>query len=356
MTPGFVFVAIAFFLALVLVVISVPPIVKVADAKKLFDEGNERKVHTRAIPVAGGVAIFLGFTVSTIIATNGYTIDSLKFILAATIILFFTGLKDDILVIAPSTKFLIQLLAALLLIILGNIRITNFQLIFRVQEISYFVSVLVSLLLIMSTINAYNFIDGIDGLASGLGMLSSVAFGTWFYMAQDLPWAIMSFALAGSLAGFFYFNVLGKKNKLFMGDAGSLIIGMISAVLVIRFVEKNLDPSVSHAVFASPAVGFAILLIPLIDLVRVFFLRLYHKQSPFYADNNHIHHRLLQLIPSHPKVSLLIVFVNLLVILFSFYLSHAGMPVNIHLLVLLLLGIVLSLIPFLLIRRKNGKK
>lgn len=352
MPPGLIFVLTAFFLAVALVFITVPPIVRVAGAKNLFDETGGRKVHRQAVPVAGGVAIFIAFTVSTIISTNGYDIDSLKYILAAIIILFFTGLKDDILVIAPSTKFLIQLVAALLVIILGNIRITHFQLVFRIQEIGYPFSLFITLLLIMGIVNAYNFIDGIDGLASGLGLMSSAVFGSWFCIAGDAPYAIMSFALCGSLAGYFYFNVFGKKNKLFMGDAGSLIIGLISAVLVVRFVEMNRDQTAPFALQGSPAVAFAILLVPLVDLTRVFFLRISRGKSPFYADNNHIHHRLLRLIRSHFRISLLIVAVNSAVIALSFLFSRLGMPVNLHLLVLLLLGIVLSLTPVLLYGRK----
>lgn len=355
MFPGLFLILIAFILALTLVVITVPPIIKVAVAKKLFDESNERKIHKRSMPVFGGVAIFIGFTISTLVSTNGYTIDSLKYILGAIIILFFTGLKDDILIISANKKFVIQLAAALMLIILGNIRITDFQLVFRVQEVNYLVSVFISLLLIMATINAYNFIDGIDGLASGLGILSSSVFGTWFYLTGEIPYAILSFALSGSLMGFFFFNISGNKNKLFMGDAGSLIIGLVSSVMVIKFVEMNINQDIPYSIFAAPAVAFAILAVPLFDLTRVFVIRLIHKKSPFFADKNHIHHKLLKLIPSHIVISMLIILVNFSIIIFSLYLSHLRVPVNIHLLILLLLAIFFSLLPDILVHFYRNK-
>jgi len=181
LTHGIFLTILAFSLGLLLVVFSIPVIIRVAEEKRIFDLNDYRKKHAREVPAIGGVAIFIGFTLSTILSTNGYNIDSLKYIFAAIIILFFTGLKDDILVISPNKKFIIQLLAALMLIILGNVRITNLQLVFRLQEISYPGSLFISLLLIIATVNAYNFIDGIDGLASGLGILSSTVFGTWFF-------------------------------------------------------------------------------------------------------------------------------------------------------------------------------
>jgi len=347
--PGIFLVSISFILALALVIITIPPIIRVAVAKRLFDETSERKIHKKKMPVSGGVAIFIGFTLSTIISSNGFNIESLKYIIAAIIILFFTGLKDDILIISPNTKFFIQIIAVLMLITLGNIRISNFQWVFRLHEISYPVSLFISLFLILAMVNAYNFIDGIDGLASGLGILSSTIFGSWFYLAGDIPYAIMSFALSGSLTGFFAFNVFGDKNKLFMGDAGSLLIGLISSVLVIRFVEMNLNQAIPHALYASPAVAFAIVIVPMFDLLRVFIIRLSHKKSPFFGDNNHIHHKLLKLSSSHLKITLTIMSVNLFLILVSLYLSHIRLQVNIHLLILLFLAIFFSLLPDIII-------
>lgn len=353
--PGILLVSVSYFLALALAIITIPPIIRVAKAKKLFDELNERKIHTRKVPAFGGIAIFIGFTLSTIISTNGYNIDSLKYIIAAIIILFFTGLKDDILVISANTKFVIQLMAAIMLIVMGNIRITDFQWVFRVREIGYPLSVSVSLLLIMATINAYNFIDGIDGLASGLGIFASVTFGSWFYLAGDIPWSIMSFALAGSLSGFFVYNVFGRENKLFMGDAGSLMVGLMASVLVIRFVEMNHNLTSPYAVYASPAVAFAIMFVPLFDLVRVFVIRISNKKSPFFADNRHIHHRMLRLFRSHLKITLIILTVNLLVVLCSLYFSRIRLQVNIHLLILLVLGIFFAMIPALLVSLRKKK-
>jgi UDP-N-acetylmuramyl pentapeptide phosphotransferase/UDP-N-acetylglucosamine-1-phosphate transferase len=345
MYPGIVLIIIAFTLASVLVVITIPPIIRVARAKNIFDEINHRTVHKTVVPTIGGVSIFIGFTLSCIISTDGADINSLKYVLAALIILFFIGLKDDILIISPRKKFVAQLISALLVIFLGDIHISNFQGILGIHQISFPFSVAFTLLLILATVNAYNLIDGIDGLASGLGIVASLVFGTWFFIAGDIVYAVMSFALMGSLVGFFWFNVFGKTNKLFMGDTGSLIIGMITSVMAIHFIEMNLDRSVPHAIFNSPALAFAVLLVPLFDLVRVFLFRILQKRSPFLADNNHIHHLLLRFLPSHLAVTVTILLVNSAIILFSYYLTQIKLSINLHIMLLIMLASIFTLIP-----------
>jgi UDP-N-acetylmuramyl pentapeptide phosphotransferase/UDP-N-acetylglucosamine-1-phosphate transferase len=210
-----------------LVVIAIPTILRVARAKNLFESIDNRKIHSGTIPSLGGVAIFIGFILSTIIATDGYSFDSLKYIIASVMLMFFIGLKDDLLIISPSKKLIVQIFAGILLITLGNVRFTNLHGIFGLYEIHYLVSILITLFTMLVIINAFNLIDGIDGLASGLAMFAATVFGAWFYLAREIQFSIMSFALVGSLAGFFIFNVFGHKNKLFMGDAGSLIIGLV---------------------------------------------------------------------------------------------------------------------------------
>src|SRR5680860_30651 len=140
--------------------------------------------------------------------------------------MFFTGLKDDILEISAKKKLVVQIVAAGILITLGDVRFTNLHGILGIHEINYFAGIICTLFVILLIINAYNLIDGIDGLASGLAIVSGTVFGVWFYLAGHIQFSILSFALVGSLSGFFLFNVFGHKNKLFMGDNGSLVIGL----------------------------------------------------------------------------------------------------------------------------------
>lgn len=160
-----------------IVVISIPPVIKIARAKKLYEPLDERKRHARDIPPFGGVAIFIGFVISTIVATESYVFESLKYIIASIILIFFIGLKDDFLVITVKNKLIVQIFAAVLLITLGNVHFTNLDGIFGLYEIHYFSTVFVSLFVMIGIINAFNLIDGIDGLASGLAMLAGTFFG-----------------------------------------------------------------------------------------------------------------------------------------------------------------------------------
>ena len=321
----------AFIISFILVVVSVPSIIRVANAKHLFEPFEKRKIHTKIVPPMGGVAIFIGFTLSSIIATDGISFDALKYIIASVIIMFFIGLKDDLMDISARKKLLVQLFAAVILITLGNVRFTHLHGILGAGEIGYITSLLLTIFAMVVIINAFNLIDGIDGLASGLAMLAAASFGIWFYLTGHIQFSILSFALVGSLAGFFIYNVFGRQYKLFMGDTGSLIIGLVVSALVVNFNEFNIDNSVLYYVKAAPSVSFAIIVVPLVDTLRVMTIRISTKRSPFSPDKKHIHHRLLELVSSHLKVTMIVVLVNTFIIVFAVMLNSFAINVNIQL-------------------------
>ena len=347
---------VALVLSFILVLIVIPSILSVARAKKIYEPFDKRKIHTQIIPPLGGVAIFFGVTLSTIIASDGYSFDSLKYKIAAVMLMFFIGLKDDLLIVSNRKKLIVQIFAAVMLITLGNIRLTNLHGIFGIYEINYLSGMLITLFAIVVIINSFNLIDGIDGLASGLAMLAGTVFGIWFYLAGHIQHAILSFALVGSLAGFFLYNVFGHRNKLFMGDSGSLVVGLIISIIVIQFNEFNIVKTIPFAIGAAPVVSFAIIIVPLVDTLRVMTIRIMQKQSPFSADNNHIHHRLLSLVPSHLKVTLIIVAVNAFLIGIAFLFNNISFNVNFQFLFLFLIALVLFRLPSFMgrmIKHKN---
>ena len=322
----------AIFLSALLTHITVPVIVRISALKTLLDNPNERKVNKLSIPNLGGVAIFFGITISTLLVTGNTEGYDFRYILAAMILLFFVGIKDDILILSARTKFIAQFIAAGFLAILGNIRLTNLHGIFGIGEINYWFSIGLSLIVIVGIINAMNLIDGIDGLAGGLGLMISLLFGTFFILFGQLQYAILSFALVGSMISFLFYNVFGKTNKIFMGDTGSLTLGLLVAVMVIKYNEIAIG-STNDAF--SPAISIAIVFVPLFDMVRVFCIRMLNKKSPFKPDMNHIHHQFLQLGHSHLVSSLLIITINLLIIALIALLRG----LNIHILLGILLGL-----------------
>ena len=339
-------------ISFLVVFFSVPSIVKVAEKKNLFDEPDHRTSHQHAIPTLGGLALFAGFIFTIALLPDLKLMPEENTIIAASIIVFFIGLKDDILVTAPLTKLAGQIVAAFILIFSGNIRITSLHGFYGITEIPYLASVSLTIFLIIVVINAFNLIDGIDGLSSGIGILTASVFGIWFYLFDEIQWSILSFSLVGGLVSFFFFNVFGTKNKIFMGDTGSLLLGLILSVLVIQFNEFNKITNHEFSVHAAPAVSFGILIIPLFDTLRVMFIRIITKKSPFHPDRNHIHHRLLDLGFSHFKASLIIIFVNIIFIIFVF-LTNSKFEIFRLMLILLIAAMIISHLSVLIIERRK---
>ncbi|MES2803311.1 MAG: MraY family glycosyltransferase [Bdellovibrionota bacterium] len=299
--------AFAFALALAIAVVGIPAVIKVAELKHLFDEpDDQRKTHVRKTPTLGGVAIFAGVILSFSLLKDLQNLTDVKFLVPALIMIFFTGIKDDILELTPIKKFLAQFVCAFLIAFLGNIKINSFYGMFGLQEMPGWVAVIFTMLVIVTIINCYNLIDGADGLAGSQGMLSAVTFGIWFVQTNHWSLAFLSFALAGSLFGFLFFN--WQPAKIFMGDTGAMLIGFVLSVLAIHFIELNkaLTIAPEYWVHASPSVAMGILAIPMFDMLRVFGLRLIKRKSPFHPDRTHLHHLLIDLGFSHRKLSLVL--------------------------------------------------
>ena len=274
--------------------------------------------------------------------------------MVASIVLFFVGLKDDILIIAPLKKLSGQVFAALIIVVLGNLRFTHLHGFIGVNQLLYVHSFLLTVFVLVVIINSFNLIDGIDGLASGVGIIASLLFGTFFYINGEVGYAVLSAAMAGSLIAFFWFNVYGTENKIFMGDTGSLLVGLFLAVLVVRFNEMNIGITGVWHIHAAPAVSFGILFIPLFDTIRVFTIRVLRGKSPFKADKNHVHHRLLALGYSHIKATMVLLGANVAVICFVLVFNFLGILLLMS--ILLVLGTVFSLLPEIIYKRIEKKK
>jgi UDP-N-acetylmuramyl pentapeptide phosphotransferase/UDP-N-acetylglucosamine-1-phosphate transferase len=232
-------------------------------------------------------------------------------------VLFFIGLKDDIIGVSPAKKLLVHLFVGGILIFLADIRITQFWGLFEVDNLPYWVSVILSLFVYIVIVNAINLIDGVDGLAAGVGLIASMAFAYWFYRTGDQPLALLAMGLGGALLGFLIYNF--QPAKIFMGDSGSLIIGIVMFVLAVKLIEFPVKRMlVVMSAVPKPVLAMAILAYPLIDTLRVFILRLLRGRSPFSADKNHIHHKLLAIGLSHRQTSLVLYAFSIVMILLTF--------------------------------------
>ncbi|WP_235854041.1 MraY family glycosyltransferase [Mucilaginibacter terrenus] len=304
--------------------LSIPSILHVARTRHLYDDvGHFRKQHDHGIPRLGGVAIFASFNLTLLIFSMVDKSVPLTYILTSSIILFAMGLKDDLSGVNPSTKFVIQFFVGALLVLLGDIRLTSLYGVFGIYDLSYFESAAISILFIILIVNAFNLIDGIDGLAGTTCVIVNGTFTILFVYMKRYELAAISLAIVGAVIGFLRFNI--TPAKIFMGDTGSLLIGLISAVMALQFIEANkLTANNSPAIYSAPAVAFAILIGPIFDTLRVFILRIAKGTSPFGADRNHIHHRMLRLGFNHLQTTFILAGINIITIVMVLRFSFIG--------------------------------
>ncbi len=334
--------------AFIITFLAIPAIMNVAKEKKLFDLPDARKLHSKPIASLGGVGIFLGFFLSCLLTVSNKESSDLRFFFASALVIFFLGLKDDILVISAIKKFLGQLAAAAILIHLGNLRIESMHGFLGLGALPEPLSYLISYITIIVTINAYNLIDGVDGLAGSLGVLTSSIFGVYFFVAEMPAYSLMAFGMTGSLLAFLVFNF--NPAKIFMGDSGSLLLGLVNAILVIKFISVADAPNAAFPVASCVAVGFSILVVPLLDTLRVFSLRIAKGKSPFVPDRNHIHHLLLDRGLNHRYVTVSCVTLNVAFIVMSYF----GRELGSTLLIFMMLALSSAVIGTLMLIKKTS--
>ena len=330
----------------------IPIIIKIARMKNLVDVPNHRSAAKQIVPTLGGIAIYTGFRISQIISLDSYNVNELRYMSLAVLVMFIVGLKDDIVGVSARSKLAIQVAMAFYLVYFGNYYFTNLHGIFGIYQIDYVVGTLLSIIAIVGIINSINLIDGIDGLSSGIGILISVVFGILFLNNGDYIYAMTCFCLTGSLIAFFLYNVFGSSNKIFMGDTGSLILGTIVALLVIHFNEFTSAQNQNSV--GLPAISLAIIIVPVIDTIRIFAIRLSQGKSPFTPDMNHIHHQMLRLTGNHLHSSLIIIAANALIIFLAFSLIDTIGNNNLFFL-LLISGFILAAIPYWILKFKSRR-
>jgi len=360
-----------FITSFLVVLFTMPSLIKVARMKHLVDEPSEqRKVHHRSVPTIGGIIIFasvifsysLWFPEARLVSDSlahyksmyfsmGGAYKDFKFLLSAMVLLFFIGVKDDIIGFSPVKKLVGHMVVGYILVMMADIRITDMHGLFGVYELPGYVSIALSFFVYVVLVNAFNLIDGVDGLAGGVGFIASIAYGSWLFLAGDIALSLLAFVLAGSLIGFLVFN--WHPARIFMGDSGSLIIGAIIAVLAMKVVDHDTTRLPRYlAQIPTPIFAMAVIAYPLVDTLRVFVYRMVRGVSPFSADRNHIHHRLMDLKIGHRKTTGLIYLYSIAIIALSLV-TRKWHP-NIGLMVLGTSAFALAMLPFVWPKRNNA--
>ena len=332
---------------------TIPTVVKISRRKNLMDEPGSRSSHLRKIPNLGGISMFYSLAVcASIFAFELF--DLYKFLFASLVILLYIGVMDDIVVMRAYKKLFAQIIVTSLMVIGSDVRIRSFFGLFGVYELNYFFSVAISIFTFIVLINAFNLIDGIDGLAGGYSILCSAMFGISYYRLGEYnyPLVVLSGVIIGCVIGFLYFNLSNyRNNKIFMGDTGSMILGFLLAFTAICFIDifidKELPEVPRYYLQSAPAIAMAILILPIIDTLNVFIIRICNGKSPFVADKNHIHHSLLKLGLTHRRSTVYILMYYIFIVSVAYFFRHIN--VNGLLLVIVILGFVGAYLPKLIL-------
>lgn len=290
-----------------------------------MDNPNNRSSHKKRTPTLGGIAFFYTLIFALFFLKSWDHFDEAIYFVPSLTILFIVGLKDDLVVLSPLTKLIAQILAIGFILMNDSFRIESLNGFMGIYEIPSFIYYSVGAFMMLTIINAYNLIDGIDGLAAVVGTVILMLYTTIFYITDEYFYALICLTLNGSLMAFLGYNFSSTK-KIFMGDTGSLIVGFIISVLTLKFLA--LKPSsyeeLPFLLENAPLIAISILIVPLFDTARVFTIRLANKKGPFSPDRNHTHHILIDYWGlSHKQASLVIgsfnlIFVIIFIILASF--------------------------------------
>ncbi|WP_288151687.1 MraY family glycosyltransferase [uncultured Prevotella sp.] len=306
--------------------IFIPQILNFCKKRNLYDIPNERKVHKNAIPRLGGISFLPSMVIATIIALvvlsynyRGGKLEVNSWAVAFAIgmlLIYSIGLIDDVVGLSPMTKFVAQIIAALLPP-MSWLYINNFYGFMGIYAIPYYIGAPLTVFVLVFIMNAFNLIDGIDGLSGSLSLIALVGFFHCFYLEGLTVYCILIAGLAGVIVSFLFFNIFGnaeKNRKIFMGDSGSLTLGYILGTMLVKFSMNN--PNVMPYRRESMLIAVTLLMVPVFDVVRVIIVRLLHHKPIFKADKNHIHHKLMRAgLTQHQALMVIICLALLFIIL-----------------------------------------
>ena len=339
----------AFFSSLIISFFLMPVIIHISKKHQLGAQSELRSSHSGIIPNLGGIPIAIAIILSSTLYGE---LDAVRVMTLCFILTFILGVLDDLTVIGAYKKLFIQIFISLILVFYGNLRIDSFHGVLGVYELPYFVSILFSVFVFIVITNGYNLIDGIDGLASGLGIIAATIFGFCAMYMNQYNIAVLAFSLTGALFGFLKYNY--HPAKIFMGDTGSLLIGLIFSILAVNMIKYSIIDfnNVDHK-NSGPLIAISFLAIPLFDSLRVFIIRIKRGDHPLRAGKDHIHHNLLGLGFDHKKTSYILYCFALIIILLTYILMLYNININYSIAILALISFLFLYIPFYKLRVKK---
>ena len=328
-----------------------PLLVRLARLKNIVDNPDARKLQRTPVPVLGGVAVFFGITLSMGSFCSCYDSSLLPIFFTVLTVMLYIGTMDDVMGLSPRLRFVIEILSVLLLIIVSGSSIDHFHGLWQIKDIPEVLAVPLTVFIAVGIINSINLIDGVNGLSSGFCILASAVFGLFFYLSDDVLMTILASACCGAILPFFLHNVFGNTSRMFIGDGGTLLMGMVMSIFVIRVLEHDSKTyALVDADMGLIPFTMAVLSIPVFDTLRVMTTRILRGKSPFQPDKTHLHHLFIEVGFSHSGTAFCILLLNALVVLLWWASWQLGVGIDFQLYLVIGLGVLLTFVFYPLVK------
>jgi UDP-N-acetylmuramyl pentapeptide phosphotransferase/UDP-N-acetylglucosamine-1-phosphate transferase len=324
-------------------------ILKIAKNKDLVDDPDARKLQKEPVPVMGGIAVFWGmvsgvFVGAAVAAAFGWVrLWPILPVVFSMVLMLYAGAMDDVIGLLPGNRFFIEIVTLLCLIYTTGICADSLHGLWGVETISWWIAVPLTVFGGVGIINAVNMIDGVNGLSSGMCIVCCLLFGVIFFMADDAPNAVLAFVMATALVPFFMHNVFGNTSRMFIGDAGTMMMGVLLAWFTFSVIHRNTDAvfQINGNEVNMIAMALAILSVPVFDTVRVMIWRIRHHKSPFHPDKTHLHHVFISMGVSHSITALTEIVIDLIVVGIAVLAVYLGANKDWQLYTVIITGVVL---------------
>lgn len=310
------FIFIVFFVSVLVSSIIHQPVLRYAKQHNIYDNPEERKLQRKPVPVLGGLTVFIGAIIGTLVYWYKYDCSALIPVQVAMLLMLIIGGWDDMKNLSPTLRFVSETVIVVALMIINGYSINDFHGLWGLHEISPWVAWPLTIVACVGIINAINMIDGIDGLSSGICIMALGFYGMLFFYSHDFVHCALAVAIVGALIPFFIMNVFGERSKMFIGDAGTMMLGVVLCDVVMTMLTKDsmCSKHLWRTNFCLVAFALAVLAIPVFDTVRVMLGRIFQGKSPFYPDKTHLHHAFIEYGFHHLEASLMIIILNMIIV------------------------------------------
>ncbi|MBR3123749.1 MAG: undecaprenyl/decaprenyl-phosphate alpha-N-acetylglucosaminyl 1-phosphate transferase [Prevotella sp.] len=341
---------------MILVFMVHPLIIRLARKMQILDRPDTRKLQEYPIPVLGGVAVIWGIIVGAGVTSMFFNSNALFPSVVAITVMLYIGLADDILGLSAHVRLLYEIAVIGFVVWMYQTNMNDFHGLFGIHVLPSYLAYPLVFFAGAGIINSINMIDGVDGLSSGLCIMACLVFGIVFAFSHVGTMSVMCFLTAGALIPFFLHNVFGKQSKMFIGDSGTLMMGILMLIFTLHIVDKN-----SRVVYTFPTMGvvaftISVMSVPIFDTLRVMIARILKGISPFKADKSHLHHLFIEIGFSHVGTSLCVYILNGLNILLWFVTWQLGFGPTVQFLVVVAVGVANTTGFYYVVRRMNRER